>query len=130
MHQATFRSAAFPPDPTEAELGDGPHGMALAFWAEAALREAGLQPGEPVPEDFGWLVDVRGPGRVVIACGAVEPEGEDFVLTVEDVPRRLRRPDPDARALVARAVAALDAALRADPTITELAWAQGGPEAT
>lgn len=129
MHQVAFRSSAFPPDPTEAELGDGPHGMALAFWASDQLSAAGLDPGEPVPEDWGWLVDVRGPGRVVVACGAVDVGAEEFSVTVEDAPRRFRRPDPDAPALVARTVAALDAALRGHPDVSGLTWEQGGPPA-
>jgi hypothetical protein len=127
VHQVGFRSSAFPPDPTEAELGGGPHGMALAYWIEERLRSAGIEPGEPVPEDFGWLVDVHGPGRVVVSCGATDEGALDFVVTVEDVPRRLRRPDPEAPALVARVVEALDGALRADPAVADVAWEQGGP---
>lgn len=127
MHQATFRSSGFPPDETEAELDGGPHGMALAFWVEERLRAAGIDVGEPFPEDFGWLVELRGPGRVVVACGATEAGAEDFVLTVEDLPRRFRKQDPDAAALAQRAVEALASALAAHPDVTDLAWLQGGP---
>lgn len=127
MHQVGFRSSAFPLDPTEAERGDGPHGMALAFWVVERLEAAGLEPGEPVPEDWGWLLDVRGPGRVVVGCGAVDAAADEFSVTVEDAPRWLRRPDPEAPALVARVVAVLDGALRSDPAVADVAWEQGGP---
>jgi hypothetical protein len=130
VHQVAFRSAAFPPDPTEAEQGDGPHGMALAFWLAEQLRSAGLDVGDPFPEDFGWMFDVRGPGRVVVSCGATEAGVDDLVVTIEDVPRRFRKPDPDGAALAQRAADVVAAALAAHPEVADVTWPQGGPSST
>ena len=128
VHQVGFRSAAFPQDRLEEEeLGGGVHGMALAFWAVDALRAAGLEPGEPFPEDYGWMLAIAGPGRVSVTCSAVPSSVDEHVVVVEDAPRRFRKPDPEAAALVDRAVAALAAALGAHPDVAEAAWAQGGP---
>jgi hypothetical protein len=127
VHQVAFRSGAFPPDPTEAELDGGPHGMALASWVAERLRDAGIEAGEPFPEDFGWMLEVRGAGRVVISCGATEAGADDFVIAIEDVPRRFRKSDPAGAALAQRAVDAVAAALTAHPDVADATWEQGGP---
>lgn len=125
VHQVSFRSSAFPPDPLEGE-DDAPGGTALAFWIAEILEANGLHPGEPVPEDYGWMVDVPGPGRVVVTANQTEPP-DHYAIVVEDVPRRLRKPDPDAPALVARVVAALGVGLGVHPQVADVSWDQGGP---
>ncbi len=126
VHQVGFRSSAFPRDPLEDDELGGVHGMALAFWAAEALVAAGLEVGEPFPEDHGWMLDVRGPGRVVVTCSAIPLTVDEHGIVVEDVPRRFRKADPAGAELVARTVAVLAAALDAHPDITEVAWVQGG----
>lgn len=128
VHQVELRSSAFAPDPTERETGVG--GMALAFWLAEVLAAAGLDVGEPFPEDYGWMLDVRGPGRVVVTCGAIDADGTAWSVVIEDVPRRLRKADPDAAGLVARAMDAVAAALTAHPGVASATWEVGGPSGT
>lgn len=130
VHQVTFRSTAFPDDPHEAELDGGVHGMALAFWLADVLVGAGMRAGDPFPEDYGWMLAVPGPGRVSITCSAVSGTVDEHVVVVEDAPRRIRKPDPDAAALVARTVEVIAAALAAHPDVHDVTWVQGGPPAT
>ncbi len=117
VHQVEFSAMAFA---TSLEVAD---------WAVAVLAGAGLSVGVPSNDDGMAEVAVHGPGRVVVGCVAFTDEGDDgaCTCTVEDVPRRLRRTDPEAAALAARTVAALDAALRADPAVAGVRWTQGGP---
>jgi hypothetical protein len=101
------------------------HSGELAEWARTVLAGAGLDPGEVVDEDWGAMVAVAGPGRVVVACTLHDDgPGGAATITVEDAPRRFRAADPGAAGVVASAVAALAAALPTDAT-----WSQGGPPA-
>lgn len=125
MHQVAFRSSAFPPDPSEQDSGVG--GTSLAFWVAEVLAAAGIETGEPFPEDYGWMVGVHGPGRVVVTCAPTTAELDEWSVVVEDVPRRFRKPDPAAGALVARTVQAVHAAIASHPGVTEATWLQGGP---
>lgn len=127
VHQVTLRSEAFPIDPLEEDELGGVHGMALAFWVAEALAAAGIETGEPFPEDYGWMVGVEGPGRVSVTCSAIPLTVDEHGIVVEDAPRRFRKADPDAAALVQRTVAALAAALAAHPAVHEVTWTQGGP---
>ena len=131
VHQVTFRSVAFPQDRHEAdELGGGVHGMALAFWAADELVAAGLRVGDPFPEDYGWMVPITGPGRVHLTCSAVPLAVDEHGIVVEDAPRRFRRPDAGAAALVARTVEALERALADHPDVHDVTWVQGGPSSS
>jgi hypothetical protein len=54
-----------------AEIG----GHALATWLAGALREAGIQAGEPWVEDHGWDFDIRDGTRLYLCACAIEEDG-------------------------------------------------------
>jgi hypothetical protein len=69
-----FDVARESPNPINPIAGEG-----LLNWLKVILTEAQYQVSKPVPEDFGWYIDVRGADAsyMVVASGdaqAVEPE--------------------------------------------------------
>jgi hypothetical protein len=114
IHQVEFHWPAMTAD---VEVGS---------WVAEVLADAGLHVGVPVEDDDVTLVEVHGPGRVIVGCYAFDGTG-DASCAVEDVPKRLRRPDPAAAELVTEIVAGIDAALRAQAAVRDVTWTQGGP---
>lgn len=107
----------------------GRYGHELASWLAARLRDGNVAVGEPMAEDWGWLVEARrGDRSFSIACGNVDGEDDQWLLWIEpertSFMRRLTsRPNdtanPDARAGLLHLV---DQALRGDASISEIEW--------
>ncbi|WP_287372537.1 hypothetical protein [Oceanithermus sp.] len=78
----SFASDAFAPAPDEAELvnpGLGGHG--LAEFLARGLAGLGAKVNRPVPEDWGWRLELVFEGRRFwMGCGAVSGEPGRFVV--------------------------------------------------
>ena len=109
-------------------------GEDVAGWLRARLP-AGLEPGSPIQEDYGWGVWTSAGGDPYwIAIGLMEEEdGVDrhtWLITVACDPglnivkRLFHRPSAADLATVCHAV---DAALHGDPGIREIRWWEDQP---
>lgn len=79
-----FSSSAFQPVAGEDDdTNPGIFGRALAEWLAQTLPAAGLDAGEVMPEDFGWLVPVRtSPHKTYVACASNEEAPSTWQLFV------------------------------------------------
>lgn len=131
LRWATFRSSRFE------HRTPGPHfinptcfGEDLAAWLRPHLQAAGLQPSEPIQEDYGWGLWTRADGDPYwIAIGAFgddTPETEaEWGIGVSYDPgfnllkRLFHRP---AEGGLLRVATAIDAALKGEPSIRQVEW--------
>jgi hypothetical protein len=129
-----FHSTAFTPADVEpGRINTERYGYALATWVATRLKERGFAADSPVPEDWGWLLDVTQQGRIVrIGCGNVEGSVSEWVIWLD-----VARPGLLAR-LVGRShevapnaaygiVAAIHGALQASGHAEDIEWFRVGP---
>lgn len=105
-------------------------GEDVAAWLRPHLETAGLQPGEPIQEDYGWGLWARSGGDpywIAIGCFADDDSGDEaeWGIGVAYDPgfnlrkRLFHRPrDQD----LLRVAVAVDAALKGDPAIRRVEW--------
>lgn len=73
-HLITFRTAKFDPR-AEPENPINPiAGHALLVWLRAALRDRGVECGEPDAEDWGWYFDASSHGATYLVGASGDPE--------------------------------------------------------
>ena len=123
-----FHSPLFTPDgPEQGQINPGCYGRALAVWLRERLSAQGVEVGEPIAEDWGWLLGSTLHGaHIGIGCANVEDSLTDWLVFVEPVgpdilAKLFRRRLPDPEALPAL-VNQIDAVLRAEPDITSVEW--------
>ncbi len=121
-----FRSDRFPPyDGEEREVNPGRYGKRLAEFLQRGLAAKGFETGEPVAEDWGWLVPIRNDAFPLwVGCGNYEEYAEGFLCFIEPhtptVRRWFRRIDASARVRELRD--AIDAVLSTDPGVRDKRW--------
>lgn len=125
--QVTFRSANFPAcEGEEEEINPGIWGRRLAEYLAAKLAEKGIPTGEPIAEDWGYLVPIpneRFP--LAVCCGHQDGDDDEFLVftepstpTVKKFPFRTIDTSPE----LPRLLDALRGILEADPGIRGVAW--------
>ena len=125
-----FHSPLFTPTgPEEGQINLGCFGRALAVWLREQLTAVDVEVGEPVAEDWGWLLGATlHASHFGIGCANVDDSDSDWLVFVETVgpgilAKLFRRAPPKTDAAVALS-RQIDAILRAEPEITSLEWFQ------
>lgn len=126
LTQVEFLSAAFPPYPTEStDVNPGRFGKRLAEFLAQELQRAGASVGEPVAEDWGWMIPILGaPFTLWIGVGNRDEHADAFLCFIEPHTqhvRRLWRKVPT-REHVERLRQRMDAVLRSHPDIRAIEW--------
>ena len=121
-----FRSDAFPAQPGEGELiNPGRWGKALADYLRAEFDKQGLSGGEPIAEDWGWLVPIDNDAFPLwVGCGNYEEYPDGFLCFIEPRKPKVRKlfRSIDTTERVAQVAHAIDAALRTHWQVRELRW--------
>ena len=121
-----FRSDSFPAVPGEENLvNPSLWGKRLADFLRDGLRREGFETGEPIPEDWGWVVPIKNREfRLWVGCGHYQEYGDGFLCFIEPhtpfVRRFLRK--IDARELIARLQHATDKILSESAGVREKHW--------
>lgn len=121
-----FRSSAFPPYPGEEEqVNPGLYGKRLAEFLVPALKEAGFEPDEPDPEDWGWYITIKNKGfGLWVGCSHYQEWEDGFLCFIEPskpiVWRWFRRVPTEA--VVTKLAEAIEKALQAHPEVRALRW--------
>jgi hypothetical protein len=121
-----FRSAKFPPyDGEEQEVNPGLYGKRLAEYLQRELQKQGIDTGEILAEDWGWIVPLREESfSMWLGCGHYQEYEDGFLCFIEPskpfIRRWLRR--IDVRPAVERVATALDGILRSDSEIRDVQW--------
>lgn len=130
LTRVEFRSDLFPPEPGEEEqVNPGLYGKRLGDFLVAGLRRAGFECGEPFPEDWGWLIDVRNDAFPLwIGCGHQYGPADEFLCFIEPHKPMIRRffRKIDTRSAVESLQRALADVLAAEPRIVEVRWLADG----
>ncbi len=119
-----FESTAFPVEADEdRDTNPGIFGRALATWIGSELSERGIAAGEPIAEDWGWLVGASGlkcPAGV--ACRSEDDSRSHWVVHAFIEPgfldSLLKRPGPAEE--LARLDDLVNEILRSNPWIRNL----------
>lgn len=122
---ATFRSDLFTPVlPDECQVNPQVYGAELAYWIGAALARRGVATSYPQSEDWGWFVEYSDESGAEFALHCCNAEGarDRWVLSLRRFGRGLFGRDRPSLAAAAPLIAAIQAVLRDEPTITELRW--------
>ena len=88
-----FTSSAFAGQPGEEdETNPGCLGKALAGWVRDGLRKRGVQVGEALPEDWGWVIPVEGrPFSLWVGCGNEDGSETRWMLFAQAEPNLVQR---------------------------------------
>ncbi len=124
-----FKSAAFVEQEHEAgHVHPGRFGSELAIWLRERLEECELMVSEPTPEDWGWVLIVRHTNRsFFLGCGNVDGEDQRWLVFAEPPPvgffdRLWGGGDEAAEAVTLDLCRTIDAALRSEPSISDIEW--------
>ena len=121
-----FRSDKFPALPGEEEqINPGIWGKRLAYFLREGLRGEGIETGEAICEDWGWIVPVVNPEfDLWIGCGN-QGNGEEFLCFIEPSKPYIRKffikkieTAPRINALQA----AMEKVLEKEPAIRDIRW--------
>src|SRR5262245_28406390 len=121
-----FHSPLFTPaGPEEGQINPGCFGRGLAVWLRQRLIVEGIEVGEPIAEDWGWLLGATLQAEHFgIGCANVDDSDSDWLVFVETIgpgflAKLFRRapPSTDAPATLVRQI---DTILLAEPDITSL----------
>lgn len=121
-----FRSSKFAPqDGEDQAVNPGRFGRGLAEYLRARLAEQGVETGDVVAEDWGYVIPVKHEAfKLWIGCGNYEEYPDGFLCFIEpsktSVRRFLRRIDTTAD--VTRVAEALDRILGSDAAIQAVRW--------
>ncbi|HYX68725.1 MAG TPA: hypothetical protein VE825_06305 [Terriglobales bacterium] len=121
-----FRSDRFPAyGDEERQTNPGIWGKGLAEFLRDKLRGEGFHTGEPIAEDWGWVVPVANETfRLWIGCGHYQEYPDGFLCFIEPhkpFVRRLFR-KIDTRERVASLQRAMDKILAEQPGIRDKRW--------
>ncbi|MBS0471069.1 MAG: hypothetical protein JSR60_08365 [Proteobacteria bacterium] len=84
--QIEFESDLFRPDAQdEGQTNPGIYGRELAEWLKQALAAKGIETGEPVAEDWGWILKHA---DCDIACGNMIGDDGPLIWSIFVNPRR------------------------------------------
>jgi hypothetical protein len=80
-----FRSNAFPPyDGEEDQINPGRYGKRLAEFLIRGLKEKGLEPLDPIAEDWGWVIPIKDERfNLWIGCGNYDEYPDGFLCFIE-----------------------------------------------
>jgi hypothetical protein len=80
-----FRSDRFPPyDGEEEQVNPEMWGKRLAEFLRDGLRGEGIQTGEPIAEDWGWMLPIVNERfRLWIGCGRYQEYPDGFLCFIE-----------------------------------------------
>ena len=121
-----FRSDRFPGyEGEEDQISPGLWGKRLAEFLRDGLRLEGFETGEPVAEDWGWVVPIANEHfRLWIGCGHYQEYPDGFLCFIEPhspvVRKFLKR--VDTRARVTSLQQAIDKVLAESDGIREKRW--------
>lgn len=121
-----FRSDKFPPlDGEEKLINPDLWGKRLADFLREGLRKQGFETGEPIAEDWGWLVPVVNKSfRLRIGCGHYQEYDDGFLCFIEPhkpfVRKFLKRVDTRQRISALRQ--AMDIVLAEEEGIRSKRW--------
>ena len=88
-----FKSALFLPLPNEdAETNTQRYGKSLAEWLATRLKNAGNQPLQILPEDWGWLALFTTQAmKVELYCGNTDDLGHEWFIMIKARPTLYER---------------------------------------
>ena len=88
-----FRSDRFPPYEGECdEVNPGLYGKRLAEFLSAGLRSRDFEAGEPIAEDWGWIVPIRSePFPLSVGCGHYQEYPDGFLCFIHPSQPTIRR---------------------------------------
>ncbi|HEX2476844.1 MAG TPA: hypothetical protein VHK01_18970, partial [Lacipirellulaceae bacterium] len=89
-----FRSDQFPPyDSEEYEVNPGRYGKRLAEFLQRGLSAKGFVVGDPIAEDWGWVIPIKNEAfRLWVGCGNYDEYPEDgFLCFIEPHTPTIRR---------------------------------------
>jgi len=119
-----FRSDQFPADPDEDEVvNPGLYGRRIAEFLAEGLRSQGFEVAKPLPEDWGWVVEMENKEFPLwIGCGHQGEYPDDFLCFIEphkpEIWRLLKRVNTTEH--VQSLHEAIDNILRAHPGIRDI----------
>jgi hypothetical protein len=121
-----FRSSAFPAyESEEQQVNPGRFGKRLADYLVSVLGSAGEFVGEPIAEDWGWVVPIdNAEFRLWIGVGNYEEYPDGFLCFIEpskEYVRKLFR-KISTKARVETIQRKLDDALRSHSDVRDLKW--------
>jgi hypothetical protein len=122
-----FRSDLFPAlEEEEISINPGRHGKRLADFLTRGLRGKGFQTLEPVPEDWGWMIQIENEGfNLWIGCGNYDEYPDGFLCFIEPHQPTLRKFlfwKVDTTSKVTELQLAIDELLSTTPGIREKRW--------
>ena len=125
--QVEFRSNKFPPyEGEEEQINPGLWGKRLAEYLALKLTEKGIEAGELVAEDWGWLVPIPNDEGVPMALCVGHQDGDDdqFLCFTEPAKPIVKKffKKIDATAPLTRLTEAVDQILTTDSEITDIVW--------
>ena len=124
-----FRSSAFPAQLGEGEqINPGRWGKRLADYLRAELDKQGLVGGEPVAEDWGWLVPITNDAFPLwVGCGNYEEYPDGYLCFIEPSKPKVRRwfRSIDTTERIAQVAFAIDHALRTHWNVSDVRWWPG-----
>jgi hypothetical protein len=125
--QVEFRSDRFPPyDGEEGVVNPGRYGKRLAEFLQLGLWAKGFEAGDPVAEDWGWIVPIKNDAFPLwIGCGNYDEYPDDGFLcfiephtpTIRKFVRRI-----DVSPIVGKLRVAIDELLDAQPGVRDKRW--------
>ena len=123
-----FRSDAFPPyDDEEQEINPGRYGKRIAEFLAQGLTGKGFNTGEPIPEDWGWVVPIENDSfRMWIGCGNYPEYPDGFLCFIEPHTPTIKKflffGKIDTSEKVGKLQLVIDALLSAEDSIKEKKW--------
>jgi hypothetical protein len=121
-----FRSDRFPPlDGEEERVNPGLWGKRLADFLREGLHNQGFETGEPIAEDWGWVVPVlNAPFRLWIGCGSYQQYPDGFLCFIEPHTPSIRKlfKKIDTRERIAALQRAMDKVLTEEAGIRAKRW--------
>ena len=124
--QVEFKSKKFPPyEYEEQQINPGLWGKRLAEYLSLKLTEKGIEAGQPVAEDWGWLVPIPNEEfPLALCCGHQDGADDEFLCFTEPgkpvVKKFFKKIDATPQLTVLTSV--VDEILSTDPDITDIAW--------
>lgn len=125
--QVEFRSSKFPPYPNEdEEVNPGLWGKRLAEYLHAAFEVRGVEIGEILAEDWGWILPIQNPEfKTWIGCGHNDEYEDSYLVFIEPSQPTIRKglfKKVDTTPTIERLVKLLDQVLTSYPEIREIHW--------
>jgi len=124
--QVEFRSNKFPLYESEEEqINQSLWGKRLAEYFALKLSEKGIEAGEPVAEDWGWLLPIQNEDfPLALCCGHQDGDDDQFLCFTEPSKPMVKKlfKKIDATAQLTGLTGAVDQILASDPDIRDIIW--------